>query len=66
MAFMCIRKAFTFMHNPDFEHLDTLLFALLACIILHVNCKQFRCSVFTFVQYITHMAITDLKRHRMI
>ena len=26
--------------------------ALLACIILHINGKQFRCSVFAFVQYI--------------
>ena len=57
-----IREAFTFMHNPFFEHSDTLLVALLA----HINGKQFRCSVFTFVQYITSSAITDLKRHRMI
>ena len=51
-----IRKDFTFIYNPVFEHSDTLLFA---CIILHINGKLFRCSVFTFVQYITHTAITD-------
>ena len=28
-----------FMHSPVFEHSDTLLFALLACIILHINGK---------------------------
>ena len=58
--------AFTFMHNPVFEHSDTLLYALLACIILHIDGKQFRCSVFTFVQHITYTAITDLKLHRMV
>ena len=52
-------------HNQVFEHSDTLSFALLACVILHINGKHFRCSVFTFVQYITYRAITDLKRHRM-
>ena len=31
----------------------------------NINDKQFRCSVFTFVQY-NQYAITDLKRHRMI
>ena len=41
-----IRKAFTSMHNPVFEH----SVALLACIILRINGKQFRCSDFTFVQ----------------
>ena len=58
-VFLCdnIRKAFTFMHNQVFEHSDTLLCALLACIILHINCKQFRRSVFTFVQYITYTTI---------
>ena len=57
-----IRKLFYSMHNPVFEHSDTLSFALLDCIILHINGKQFMCSVFTFVQYITYTAITDLKR----
>ena len=28
-----IRRALTFMHNSGFENSDTLLFALLACII---------------------------------
>ena len=57
------------MHNPVFEQADTLSFALLDCIILHINGKQFRCIVFTFVQYITDTGgggITDLKRHRII
>ena len=48
-----IRKTFLVMHSPVFEYLDTLSFALLACIILYINSKQFRCSVFTFVQYIS-------------
>ena len=48
-----IRKTFTVMHNQLFEHSDTLSFALLACIILYINGKLFRCSIFTFVQYIT-------------
>ena len=48
------------MHNPVFEQSDILSFALLDCIILHVNGKQFRCSVFTFIQYITNTGITDL------
>ena len=48
------------MHNPVFEQSDILSFALLDCIILHINDKQFRCSVFTFVQYITKTGITDL------
>ena len=47
-----IRKTFTVMHNPILEHSDTLLFPLLAFIILYINDKQFRCTVFTFVQYI--------------
>ena len=47
------------MHNPVFEQPDTLSFALLDCISLHINGKQFRCSVFTFVQYITYTGITD-------
>ena len=47
-----IRKTFTVMHKPVFEHSDTLSFALLACITLYINGKQFKCSVFTFVQYI--------------
>ena len=48
------------MHNLVFEQSDILSFALLDCIILHINGKQFRCSVFTFVQYITNTGITDL------
>ena len=32
---------------------------LLDCIILHINGKQFRCIVLTFVQYITYTGITD-------
>ena len=48
------------MHNPVFEQSDILSFALLGCIILHINGKQFRCYVFTFVQYITNTGITDL------
>ena len=46
-----ICKDFTFMHNSVFEHSDTPLFALLACIILHINGKQFNCSVFAFVKF---------------
>ena len=46
-------KIFTVKRNPVFEHSDTLSFALLlAYIILYINDKQFRCSVFTFVQYV--------------
>ena len=48
------------MHNPVFEQSDILSFASLDGIILHINGKQFRCSVFTFVQYITNTGITDL------
>ena len=51
---------FYFMHYPVFEQLDTLSFVLLDCIILHIYGKQFRYSVFTFVQYITNTGITDL------
>ena len=47
------------MHNPVFEQSDTLSLALLDCIILHINGKQFRYSVFTFVQYIIYTGITD-------
>ena len=47
-----IRKIYTVMHNPVFVHSDTLSFALLACIISYINGTQFRCSVFTFIQYI--------------
>ena len=53
-------KIFYFMHNLVFEKSGILLFASLDCIILHINGKQFRCSVFTFVQYITNTGITDL------
>ena len=45
-----ISKTISVMHNLVFEHSDTLSFALLAYIILFINGKQFRCSVFTFVQ----------------
>ena len=47
-----IRKTLTIMHNPVFEHLDKLSFALLACVVLHIS------GFFTFVQYIiilTHL-----------
>ena len=46
-----IRKTFTVMHNPVIEYSDTLSFTLLACIVLYINGKQFRCNVFTFVPY---------------
>ena len=49
-----IRKTSTVMHNPVFEKSDALSFVLLACIILYINGKQFKCSVFTFVQYICY------------
>ena len=45
------RKTFTVMHYTVFEHLDALSIAFLVCIILYIDGKQFRCSVFTFVQY---------------
>ena len=48
-----IHKTFTVMHNPVFEHSDSLSFALMACILLYINGKQFRCNVFTFVRYIS-------------
>ena len=48
-----IRKTFTVMHYPVFEHLDTLSIAFLVSIILYIDGKQFKCSVFTFVQYIS-------------
>ena len=47
-----ILETFTVMHYPVFEHLDTLSIAFLVSIILYIDGKQFRCSVFTFVQYI--------------
>ena len=47
-----IRINFTVMHYPVFEHYDTFSFEFLVCIILYIDGKQFRCSVFTFVQYI--------------
>ena len=50
-----IRKTPTVMHNTVFEHSNTLSFALLACIILHIKSTQFRCSVITFVQYISQL-----------
>ena len=46
-----IRKTFTVMHYPVFGHKDTLSFAFLGCIILYIDGKQFRRSVFNFVQY---------------
>ena len=54
-----IRITFTVMHNPVFEYSDTLSFAFLACIILYINSKQFRCSVFTFFQYIRTGTIVE-------
>ena len=42
-------QTFDFMHKVVFEHSDTHSIALLACIILHINGKQFRCSVFILV-----------------
>ena len=47
-----IRETFTVMHYPVFEHLDTLSIAFFVSMILYIDGKQFRCSVFTFVQYI--------------
>ena len=47
-----IRKTFTVMHYPVFEHLDTLSIAFLVRISLYIDGKQYRCNVFTFVQYI--------------
>ena len=47
-----IRKTFTSMYYPVFEYYDTVIIAFLVCIILYIEGKQFRCSVFTFVQYI--------------
>ena len=55
-----IRKTFTVMHNPVFEESDAFLFVLLACIILYINCKQFKWSVFTFVQYISSKSIHSI------
>ena len=51
------------MHNPVFEHLDTLSFAFMVYIILYIDDKQFRCSLFTFVQYITaliHLKVSNV------
>ena len=56
-----IRKTFTVMHNPVFEESDALSFVLLACTILYINGKQFKCSVFTFVQYINYMLVHRTK-----
>ena len=47
------RKTFTVMHYLVFEHIDTLSIAFLVCIMLYIDGKQFRCSVFTFVQYMS-------------
>ena len=52
-----IRKPFTLCITQSLNsqiHLN-----LLYWIILHINGKQFRCSVITFVQYITYTGITD-------
>ena len=53
--------AFTAMHYPVFEHKDTLSFAFLVCIILYTDGKQFMCSIFTFVQYISEDIPAKLK-----
>ena len=37
-----IRKTFTIMHYPVFEHYDTLSIAFSVCIILYIGGKQFR------------------------
>ena len=50
-----ILKLLYFMHNP----VNTFI-CFTGLRHLHINGKQFRCSVFTFVQYITYTAITDL------
>ena len=47
-----IRKTFTVMHYTVFEHLDAFSTEFLVCIILYTDGKQFKCNVFTFVQYI--------------
>ena len=47
------------MHYPVFEHYDTLSIAYLVCIILYIDGKQFRCSDFTFVQYILYYILFD-------
>ena len=62
-AFPCdgMRKTFTFMNNSVFEHSNTFSFALLACIILYINGTQFRCSVFTFVQYICNKISANIE-----
>ena len=65
MAFMSfsrdnIRKIFTVMHYQVLEPPDTLSFALLACIILYINGKQFRGGVLPFVLYIYFMPIKNL------
>ena len=55
MSFMCFLeihcKNFTFTHNPVFGHSDTLFIYFIGVYFLHINGKQFWCSVFTFVQY---------------
>ena len=48
-----IRKPFTLCIT---QSLNSQIY--LDCIILHMNGKQFRCSVFTFVQYITRGSLT--------
>ena len=54
-----IRKTFIVMHTPVYEESDTLSFVLLACNILYINGKQIKCSVFTFVHYITDAERTE-------
>ena len=48
------------MHYPVFDHKATLSFAFLVCIILYIEGKQFRCSVFTFVQYNFSVVVMNL------
>ena len=47
-----IRKTFTVMHYPVFEHEDTHSFAFLGYIIFYIDGGQFRCRGFTFAKYI--------------
>ena len=58
-----IRKTFTVMHYPIFEHEDTLSIAFLVFIILYIGGKEFRCSVFTFVQYINVQSSCNFKNN---
>ena len=51
-----IRITFTVMHYLVFDYYDALSFAFLVCVILYIDGIQFRCSVFTSVQYVTNLA----------